>query len=251
MVIETERLILKDLEMNDLEDFFTYARDKNVGSRSTWKPHESIEESREILEEFVASGEFFGIHHKEDGLMIGVVGLHEDELSRMPRTRCREIGYGLNYNYWSRGYMTEAARLVLVYAFEKLGLDLVTGYTSENNERSKRVLSKIGLNFEGILKLGWHNYKGDYRDRYSYSLTREEFENQSKRNCIYCGCQMENGHIYAHKMSMKWVGESDEDIPLFYNLNDEIKLTNLSKDFSLKASYCRECNKIIIELEKD
>ncbi len=175
MLIETERLILKDLSMEDLGGFFEYASNKEVGSRSTWKPHESLEESRQILEEFVESGEFFGIHTRETGKFIGLVGLHEDELKRMPREKCREIGYGLHYDYWARGYMAEACREVVCYAFEDLGLEILTGYTSRGNERSKRVLEKIGLRYEGLLRKAWHNYKGEYKDRYCYSILREEY----------------------------------------------------------------------------
>ena len=177
MLIKTERLILKDLSMEDLEGFFEYASNKEVGTRSTWKPHESLEESREILGEFVDSKEFFSIYTREDGKFIGIVGLHEDELKRMPKEKCREIGYGLHYDYWGKGYMAEASKEVIKFAFENLGLELITGYTSKENKRSKRVLEKIGLKYEGLLRKAWHNYKGDYRDRYCYSILREEYRN--------------------------------------------------------------------------
>lgn len=175
MILETDRLRLKALSREDLEDFYDYASNPSVGNSSLWKPHENLEESKNILEEFVLSEEFFGIHHKLDEKMIGIIGLHQDELRTLDKTVCREIGYGINYKYWNKGYMTEAASEVIRYGFEELNLKIMTGTTSKRNTRSQNVMTKLNMKKEGILRMGWQDYKGQLQDKYCYSILREEF----------------------------------------------------------------------------
>lgn len=246
MILETERLILRPLAMEDLEDFYSYAGHREVGARSTWKPHESLEESREILREFVDSGEFFAIQHRQDGILIGVAGLHQDDIRSLGRDRCRELGYGLNYDYWGQGYMTEACRELVAYGFRELGIEILTAATSSGNRASQRVLEKLGLRLDGVLRLAWVNYKGDYRDKYCYSLLREEYGGQEVPNCHSCGQDLDQGAIYPHGYKLKWVDDSSSQ-PLFQLLNDREAGLDIASGFGSRASLCRKCRRIIVE----
>ena len=69
--LRTERLLLRPWRETDLEDFYAYAREDGVGQMAGWKPHESIEESRQILEMFIAEKKTFALEHegKRNALM--------------------------------------------------------------------------------------------------------------------------------------------------------------------------------------
>lgn len=173
--IESERLVLKKLSIYDLKDFYEYASNEFVGGSSTWKPHSSLEESRKILSIFLDEGEYLGIHHREDKKMIGILGLHPDPLRELDPSICRELGYGLNYNYWGRGYMTEACLGLLDYVFSEGGLELLTASTSIDNKKSQRIMEKLGMKKEGFIRYGWINYRDEVKDKYLASITRDEY----------------------------------------------------------------------------
>lgn len=173
--LETERLIIRKVDSSNLEDFYQYASNKAVGENSTWKPHSSRKESEDILNLFIKEDEYLGIHHKKDGKMIGILGLHSDPIRELEEHLCRELGYGLNYDYWNKGYMTEACFKILEYGFKELNLVIITATTSIINKKSQRVIEKIGMRKEGIIRYGWTNYKSEINHKYIASITREEY----------------------------------------------------------------------------
>lgn len=124
--MQTRRLLLRPWCMGDLEDFYAYARDPEIGPNAGWKPHTSLDESREILENFVGNEEVSAIVLKETGRTVGSLGLHPDRLSHGSAAPCREVGYVLARECWGHGLMTEAVRRAERYAFEELGLEFLS-----------------------------------------------------------------------------------------------------------------------------
>ena len=86
----------------------------------------------------------WSVEEQESGAFIGFVGLHEvpDELAFAPAI---EVGWRLAREFWGRGYATEAAASSLGFAFEQLNVDEVVSMTSELNERSRRVMERLGM----------------------------------------------------------------------------------------------------------
>ena len=79
--IETERLLLRPWRLEDAADMYAYAKNPNVGPNAGWKPHESVEESKAILESWIHSDEEkdnWAIVPKETGRACGSIGLHQD-----------------------------------------------------------------------------------------------------------------------------------------------------------------------------
>jgi RimJ/RimL family protein N-acetyltransferase len=74
----------------------------------------------------------------------GFVGLAERRFEA-PFTPCVEIGWRLAAAHWGRGYATEAARAVLAFGFQTLGLDEIVSFTVPGNRRSRRVMERIGM----------------------------------------------------------------------------------------------------------
>ena len=72
--------------------------------------------------------------------------------------------------------MTEAAKEVLRYAFEELGLQMVTISHFSYNQRSARVIEKLGFHLEGTLRKAFLRYDGKLLDDVGYSMTKEEYQ---------------------------------------------------------------------------
>ncbi len=148
-VIETERLILRAFELSDLCDFYNYASVKGVGEMAGWRHHETIEESREILDMFIGEDNTFAIVLKENNKVVGSLGVEkygmEGALTEFDGYKGREIGYVLSKDYWGRGIMPEAVRAVIDYLFGELNFDfLLCGYY-DFNVQSKKVQEKCGF----------------------------------------------------------------------------------------------------------
>ncbi|MCI1966113.1 MAG: GNAT family N-acetyltransferase [Oscillospiraceae bacterium] len=183
-VMQTRRLLLRPWCMEDLEDFYAYAKDPDVGPNAGWKPHASKKESREILKNFVGNGNVSAIVLKETGKVVGSVGLSENRLAHTGEGPCRELGYVLARSCWGHGMMTEAVRCVQKYAFEELKLNILTVGHFTFNARSRRVIEKCGFRYEKMLKGSYTDYRGVKMDEVCYCLTREEYESlEQKRFC--------------------------------------------------------------------
>lgn len=210
--LETPRLVLRGWRRRDAAALFAYARSPNVGPNAGWKPHSSVHESRQIITQMFwqhatwaitvkadsgicpatpaaggADSLWVGSRGGADGSLrgdnrgaagadvpIGSIGFELDALR--PGLKSRELGYSLSEDYWGQGIMTEAARRLLQYGFETLGLDSVMIRTGTTNERSQRVIDKCGFHYEGTLRRCYQMYNGALRDSRVYSMLRAEYE---------------------------------------------------------------------------
>ena len=145
--IETERLILRPWRESDAEDFYEYAKVDGVGQMAGWLPHKNIEESREVLLLFITGRKTFALELKENGKVIGSLGLEEreGELEVPEGTMGREIGYALSKDHWGSGLMPEAVKAVIDYCFSELDFDWLTCGHFFRNDRSRRVVEKCGF----------------------------------------------------------------------------------------------------------
>lgn len=145
--IETERLVLRAWKESDLEDLYRYASVPGVGEMAGWVHHQSMDESRRILNSFIKHKKTFALELKENGMVIGSLGLEEQDPDPEPVKQGREIGYVLSKDYWGRGLMPEAVRAVIDYCFRVLDYDYLTCGHFLRNDRSRRVVEKSGFRF--------------------------------------------------------------------------------------------------------
>jgi len=147
--IETERLILRPWMGSDLEDLYAYASVPGVGENAGWNHHASIAESGRILDLFIRGKKTFALELKENGKVIGSLGLEprDEDANLAPELEGREIGYVLAKDYWGKGLMTEAVKAVIGYCFEVLRFDYLTCGHFDHNDRSRRVVEKCGFLF--------------------------------------------------------------------------------------------------------
>lgn len=147
--LETERLLLRPWAIRDVDDFFAYASDPDVGPMAGWKPHQSKEESLLILAKFVIEKKTFAIIDKRSGHAIGSIGVEfcdgEGQFEELLPYKGRELGYVLAKEYWGQGLMPEALKAVIGYLFAVLDYDfLLCGYF-DFNAQSKKVQEKVGF----------------------------------------------------------------------------------------------------------
>ena len=145
--IETQRLILRPWREDDLQDLYTYASVPGVGEMAGWKHHSSMEESRMILDMFIRQKKTLAMELKENGQVIGSLGLEEPDPDPTDAGFGREIGYVLSKDYWSRGLMPEAVQALMDYCFNVLGFDYLTCGHFLHNDRSRRVVEKMEFVF--------------------------------------------------------------------------------------------------------
>ena len=172
--LETERLILRNWNKKDAPALYAYAKNPAVGPPAGWKPHESVRESRQIIEQLFRANMTWAIVHKATGSVIGSIGLEPDRIRT--NIKSRELGYSLAEDYWGEGLMTEAARRVIRYAFENLKLAVLMIRPGDANHRSQRVIEKCGFVYEGTLRRAYRIYDGSLRETRVYSMLREEYE---------------------------------------------------------------------------
>jgi RimJ/RimL family protein N-acetyltransferase len=77
---------------------------------------------------------------------IGFVGLNVPTFTAH-FTPCVEIGWRLAYEHWNQGYASEAARAAVAYAFDELQLGEIVALTAVANERSRRVMTRLGMTY--------------------------------------------------------------------------------------------------------
>ena len=149
MILETERIILRRWEESDAEDLYKYASNPDVGPIAGWPAHQSLDESRKVINNVFNGKEAYAICLKEDGKAIGAIELklngHTDMTER--DDEC-ELGYWLGKPFWGQGLMPEAAREILRHAFEDIGMSKVWCGYYEGNTKSKRVQEKVGFKYQ-------------------------------------------------------------------------------------------------------
>ena len=147
--LETERLILREWQYSDLDDFFEYCSVPGTGEAAGWPHHENKEHSLEIMTRFIENKKTFALVYKENNKVIGSLGIElygrEDALSEFFNYKGRSIGYVLSKDYWGQGLMPEAVRAVIRYLFDVLDYDFLLCSYFDYNNRSKRVQEKCGF----------------------------------------------------------------------------------------------------------
>ena len=179
--LETERLLLRTMRLEDAADMYAYARIPEVSRYTLWEPHRSIEDARTFISCVIDgynSGQIenWGLEHKATGAFIGTCGFFYWNTEH-----CRgEIQYAISPRYSRQGLMTEAVREVLRFGFTSMRLHRIEAKCMLDNTGSERVMQKAGMKFEGILR-GYLFAKDSYHDLKSYAILKDEFSFEHRR----------------------------------------------------------------------
>lgn len=151
--IETERLILRDMRLTDIDSMFELDSDPEVHKYLGNKPVKTKEESRRIIEGVLKQYEERGIGRwvaieKETGECIGWSGIRlNNEYNMNGFDEYYDVGYRLIKRFWGKGYATESGKAAVDYAFNTLKLSEIYGITEIGNDASHSALLKIGLHY--------------------------------------------------------------------------------------------------------
>ena len=182
MRIETERLILRNYKESDLQDYWEYVSQANVGPRCGWPAYTEKEKAAERLKYETTKPFQFAIELKDSHKVIGSIELMETRDTMLEKLQCkpeetREIGCLLNENFWGKGIMTEAMKAIVKYGFDNMGLKVITAGYYEPNAGSGKVQMKCGMRPYQRLKdkIVWYE-TGKPVDAIDCKITREEYE---------------------------------------------------------------------------
>ncbi|NIB82521.1 N-acetyltransferase [Streptococcus pseudopneumoniae] len=173
-IVETERLLLRPVTLNDAEAMFDYASDKD-NTRYTFSTNQNVEETKNNIAQFYLANPLgrWGIELKDNGKFIGTIDLHKID----PVLKKAAIGYIINKKYWNQGLTTEANRAVIELAFEKIGMNKLIALYDKDNPASGKVMEKSGMRFsheEAYACMDQHE-KGRIVTRVHYVLTKEDY----------------------------------------------------------------------------
>ncbi len=147
---QTRRLVLRRPRLGDAPAIFaTYASDPLVTRYLIWPTHRHVRETRAFLAQARRSwdkgSEHIWLMTLRNGTVVGSIGLRLDG----PKA---EIGYVLGRGYWGRGLTTEAGRALVAWARQQKSIQRIWGTCDIDNRASARVLEKLGMRREGILR---------------------------------------------------------------------------------------------------
>lgn len=172
--IETERLILRDIRMEDIQEYYERLYgDGDVCRYLLFDPHQDIGESLAAIEDILQQyekGNFYrwGITEKGDGSLIGIIGLVRiDE----EKSEC-SFAYLLGCDYWGKGYGTEAVKEVIRFAFEELEIQRIVADHMAGNPASGAVMRKAGMTHIGTEKAKYEKH-GYFHDAEVYEIRNQ------------------------------------------------------------------------------
>lgn len=171
-VIETERLLLRKVSEEDVSHIFDYASNPKVARYASWNNHKTLEESKKVVDYYVNayknhSCTIWGVVNKSDNIFIGTAGFVNINQASLRG----EIGYTLNQDYWGQGYATEIAKKLIKFGFTSMNLHRIEGICHVGNDPSVRVMEKVGMEFEGILR-GYLKKDENFYDVKLYSILK-------------------------------------------------------------------------------
>ena len=176
ILIETERLILRELEYTDEKDLFEMDSDPEVHLFIENNPVKSIGEITKAIE-------MLKKQYKENGIArwavvekltdecVGWSGLKYFNQPLNNHNNFYELGYRFKKRHWGKGFATESSNAILDYGFKNLNTETIFAITDPKNANSKKVLAKLGFDFKETF-----DYKGDPTDW--FELKKIAWENK-------------------------------------------------------------------------
>ncbi len=173
-ILHTDRLVLRAFDANDAASLHAFAQSETVAHMAGFTPHKSLEDSRKMVQDFMASGAVWAVVEKRTGRMIGFASLHIDNTRYTGHAR--KLAYTLGEEYWGQGFATETCRELLRHAFEDLNCAVLSVNHFPFNQKSRRVIKKLGFAYEGVQRHAHDLPDGSVADLVCYSLLRSEYE---------------------------------------------------------------------------
>ena len=175
---ESERLLFRKLLLSDAKDLLLIRSNDAVMKYLDIARFESIADAEKMVQTVSES------YDNETGINWGIVEKHSNNFIgyfgfwRMIPEHCRaEIGYALKPEYWGRGYMYETINIVVRFGFKNMNLHSIEANVNPDNDKSKKVLEKIGFKKEAYFRENYL-FNNRFLDSIIYSLLEKDLTDE-------------------------------------------------------------------------
>ncbi|MCA1060193.1 GNAT family N-acetyltransferase [Rossellomorea aquimaris] len=175
--LETDRLILRRMRQDDTQIVFDrWLSDERISDHRISPAHKNVLETKIRVEKIVSGYDskkfcYWGIELKDSHDLIGEIDLYDFDHA----TGNCEVSYSIGYDWWNKGYGTETLKAVVEFAFIHMNLHKLSASHNTDNPASGRIMEKVGMKQEGIIRHMIRNAKGQYKDCAVYGMLREEY----------------------------------------------------------------------------
>lgn len=175
VALQTERLLIRRLNMSDLEALVAYRSLPEVAWMQLWDSYD-LEKGRALIEEcqtlepFTPAGWFqFAVEHKGLAKLIGDLYFKMDDAGKQA-----ELGYTFDPQFQGQGLATEATKALLEHAFRVVGLHRIYAITDPRHTRSVALMRRLGMRQEAHFRENlW--FKGAWADDVVYAILEREW----------------------------------------------------------------------------
>jgi len=177
-VLETDRLVLREITMDDLDWYIEHFSRPEMIEGSDMQGPESREVAEQELRKYIVDlfrnrdGFRWGITLRGDPRLVGSLGFYK---WARPSGHMAEMGYDLQREHWGKGIMSEAMRAVIDFGFERMQLLRMEAFVFLLNTRSTRMLERLGFKREGVLRKRGVTWDGVVSDDTLYALLSDDW----------------------------------------------------------------------------
>lgn len=145
--INTKRLTLRKISLDDVQSIYTYLKSDERATDNLIKGiHKDSEETFGMVQEIIDQHEnpsfyYWGMELTETKELIGLIDFFDFDFNE---TKCK-VGYSIGYNWWNKGYGTEALRAVIDFAFNYIKVSEISATHNTDNPASGRIMEKAGM----------------------------------------------------------------------------------------------------------
>lgn len=176
--LESKRLRLRRLTIRDYEEAFEKIYSSvNIAKKISANRHISPYETKQLFENY--EREYINLYTyrwiielKDTKELVGIIELKPTKYSE---NDVYEIGYCISEDNWNKGYATESLKEVIKFLFEIIEINVISAELLDNNYASARVLEKVNMKYEGILRNRIIDRNGNKRNLKIYSISKEEY----------------------------------------------------------------------------
>ncbi|WP_079480751.1 GNAT family N-acetyltransferase [Halobacillus salinus] len=180
---ENKVLYLREVTQDDWSLLHEYASNEDVCKFQPWGPN-TEEDSKFFIAQAIRdrnkrhrSRFVFAIVLKENNQVVGNIEMNITDWDGVG-----EIGFVIHHGHWGNGYAKQAVCLMLKHSFDKCELHRVAAVSDPNNLASIRVLERVGMIKEGVLRKDLY-IKGHWRDSVVFSLLENEWDDKQRKAC--------------------------------------------------------------------
>lgn len=176
--LETERLILRRIVLEDADEMFNnWCNDVEVTRYLPWNPHGNIEVTKELLNMWI--NDYNNSHTyrwivimKDNNIPVGTIDVVNKDITN----QVFEIGYCYSRQSWGKGIATEALSAVVKFLFDEVLVSVITAKHEEHNLASGKVMQNVGMKYDGTLRTRIIDKVTNERvGLVYYSITRDEY----------------------------------------------------------------------------